>query len=69
MRVSGDQDWTLGWKYDVQAKGAGDLEFRYGTSGGVIAGNVLYVVPEPGTLLLLACGAAGLLLWWRRRMT
>jgi len=63
-------DGSLGlpWGVDVGgAKGALDLVFSYGTSAGTFQGNVVYVVPEPATLLLLAASALMLLLWRRWR--
>jgi hypothetical protein len=56
------------WSIDVGGvKGEPDLVFNYGTPAGTFQGNVVYVVPEPGTLTLLALGALALLLWQRRR--
>jgi hypothetical protein len=31
-----------------------------------VPGEVVYVVPEPGTFVLLLCGVLGLLIWRRR---
>ena len=68
LYATGQQQWALSWQLDADVKGGPDLEFFYGTAEGRMAGNVVYVVPEPGTLLLLACGGLGLLvLLWRRR--
>jgi hypothetical protein len=58
------------WKFDLAGleKGEGDLGFEYGVLGkGAVDGTVTYVVPEPGSLILLACGGLGLLLLAVRR--
>jgi hypothetical protein len=61
------------WKFDIAGleKGEGDLGFEYGVLGkGAVGAAVTYVVPEPSTLVLLACGLFGLLVlairpnWW-----
>jgi hypothetical protein len=62
-----DGSLKLPWTLDLSMlKGEGDLVFSYGTSEGTFLGEVLYAVPEPGTLVLLLSGLLGLLLWRRR---
>jgi hypothetical protein len=62
-----DGSFELPWGLDTGGlKGEPDLVFSYGTSAGTFQGNVVYTVPEPGTLALLATGLLGLLLWRRR---
>jgi hypothetical protein len=62
-----DGSLQMPWGVDVGGfKGEPDLVFSYGTSAGTFQGNVVYIVPEPGTLALLVSGLLGLLLWRRR---
>jgi hypothetical protein len=75
--ASGPADWTLGdFNGDAEVTNA-DLQLIlrtgfFGTGPYTAAApdaldGGLAVVPEPGTLVLLACGLIGLSLWWRRR--
>jgi hypothetical protein len=65
-----DGSLEMPWGVDIGGlKCGGDLVFAYGTSTGTFQGNVVYVVPEPGTLMLLAAGFFVLLLRKRRRTT
>ncbi len=72
----GTWDWTQG---DFDGNGLvdnSDLQlvlatglFNAGVYGAVAPAAGPVVVPEPGTLVLLAGAVLGLLLWWRRRAT
>jgi hypothetical protein len=66
-----DGSLEVPWGIDAGGlKGEPDFVFSYGTSGGTFQGNVVYVVPEPAILALLAAGTVMLALWrrrWQRR--
>ena len=63
----GYYEWTLPVSYDVSKAGPGDYNFAYARYGpGEILADIIWVVPEPSTVLLLLSGLVGLLLWRRR---
>lgn len=68
--TAGDQPWQMWyWEYDVSAPaGTQSLLFDFGTSGRTRIVEVqAFVVPEPGTLALLATGLIGLVAYaWRK---
>jgi hypothetical protein len=67
-RVFLDGSLEMPWDFDTGGlEGEDSLVFHYGTSEGTFQGNVIYVVPEPTALVLLAGGLLGLFLLPGRR--
>jgi hypothetical protein len=66
FQINTGADIHYGWiEVRVDADNAGGEIVRYGIED--VAGATAQVVPEPGSLALLAVGAAGLLGWRQRR--